>query len=140
MPKRKGNLNTIYISERLQECLRQVAFCPLTTVRISVYSDNVTIFWKSVQDAFSFAGYNFLQEYPYPTDPASGSLLADAVCHELQGEKPCYIFLDDFHLMTDHKVTKFICVLVGRLPSNVHLIIASRDRFIPAGEILRLGN
>ncbi|SDB08002.1 hypothetical protein SAMN02910263_00347 [Butyrivibrio sp. INlla16] len=115
MPKRKGNLNTIYISERLQECLRQVAFCPLTTVvapmgygkttavnwflsekshdekidtiRISVYSDNVTIFWKSVQDAFSFAGYNFLQEYPYPTDPASGSLLADAVCHELQGEK-----------------------------------------------------
>lgn len=168
MPKRKGNLNTIYVSERLQECLRQVAFCPFTTVvapmgygkttainwflheksqdekintiRISVYSDNVTIFWKSVRDAFDFAGYSFLKEYPYPTDPASGSLLTDAVCHELLDDTPCYIFLDDFHLMTDHKVTKFICGLVGKLPENVHLIIASRDRFLPAGEIVRLGN
>ena len=30
-------------------------------------------------------------------------------------------------------------MLVGRLPANVHLIIASRDRFLPAAEIVRLG-
>ncbi|MCR4897076.1 MAG: LuxR C-terminal-related transcriptional regulator [Lachnospiraceae bacterium] len=168
MPKRKGNLNAIYISERLQESLRQIEYAPLTTVvapmgygkttavnwflsersqaektdiiRISVYSDNVTIFWKSVQDAFAYAGYPFLKDYPYPTDPATAGLLADAACRETMGDHPCYIFIDDFHLMTDHKVAGFICVLVNRLPANVHMIIASRDRFLPAAEILRLGN
>lgn len=80
MPKRSWNLNTVYISERLQECLRPISRCALTTVvapmgygkttavnwyllerakldeaavvRISVYSDNLAIFWKSVQEAF----------------------------------------------------------------------------------------
>ena len=168
MPKRKGNINAIYISERLQERLRQISYCALSTVvapmgygkttainwflsdrskgekiniiRVSVYSDNVAIFWKSVQDAFTYAGYEFLRDYPYPTDPAGGSLLTDTICHELKSDSPCYVFIDDFHLMTDHRVSKFICVLVNRLPENVHLIIASRDRFIPSGEMLRLGN
>ena len=84
MAKQKWHLNTIYISERLQECLRPISRCALTTVvapmgygkttavnwylgerakaeplqviRISVYSDNVSIFWKSVQDAFAGRG------------------------------------------------------------------------------------
>ena len=75
MPKPKWNLNTIYISERLQESLRPISRCALTTVvapmgygkttavnwyleqrakaeainviRISVYSDNLEIFWKA---------------------------------------------------------------------------------------------
>ncbi|MCR4903468.1 MAG: LuxR C-terminal-related transcriptional regulator [Butyrivibrio sp.] len=168
MPKRKWNLNTIYISERLQEVLRPISYCALTTVvapmgygkttainwylsehckteksniiRISVYSGNLMILWKSVQDAFSYAGYDFLKDYPFPSDEAGGSLLADTLCHELGGKKSCYIFIDDFHLMTDHKVSDFICLLVNRLPENVHLIVASRDRFLPAAEILRLGN
>ena len=36
-------------------------------------------------------------------------------------------------------MTAFLCRLAGRLPANVHLIIASRDRFLPAAEIVRLG-
>ena len=72
MPKPKWNLNTIYISERLQESLRPISRCALTTVVapmgygkttaenwyleqrakaellnvicISVYSDNLEIF------------------------------------------------------------------------------------------------
>ena len=32
MPKPKRNLNTIYISERLQESLRPISHCALTTV------------------------------------------------------------------------------------------------------------
>ena len=75
MPKSKWNLNTIYISERLQESLRPISRCAMTTVvapmgygkttavewylaeragaeapyivRISVYSSNLAIFWKS---------------------------------------------------------------------------------------------
>ena len=167
MPKPKWKLNTIYISERLQESLRPISRCALTTVvapmgygkttavnwyleerakagplrvvRISVYSDNLAIFWRSAQDAFARAGIDLLREYACPTDAAGGGLLADDLCHELAGETPCYLFIDDFHLLTDQRVTAFLCMLAGRLPANVHLIIASRDRFLPAAEIVRLG-
>lgn len=111
MPKSKWNLNTIYISERLQESLRPISRCAMTTVvapmgygkttavewylaeraraeapyivRISVYSGNLAIFWKSVQDAFARAGFAFLREYDCPTDGASGGLLIDDLCHTL---------------------------------------------------------
>ena len=117
MPKPKWNLNTIYISERLQESLRPISRCAMTTVvapmgygkttavnwyleerakaetlhiiRISVYSDNLTIFWKSVQEAFARAGFPFLREYPCPTDAAGGGLLVDDLCHALAGETSC---------------------------------------------------
>ena len=167
MPKPKWNLNTVYISERLQESLRPISRCAMTTVvapmgygkttavnwylserakaetphiiRISVYSDNLAIFWKSVQEAFARAGFCFLREYPCPTDAAGGGLLADDLCHALAGETPCYLFIDDFHLLADKHAALFLCMLANRLPANVHLIVASRDRFLPAAEAVRLG-
>lgn len=105
MPKPKWTLNTVYISERLQESLRPVSRCTLTTVvapmgygkttavnwyleerarlepvkmlRVSVYSDNLAILWKSVQDAFARAGFGFMRDCDCPEDAASGVLLAD---------------------------------------------------------------
>ena len=99
MPKAKWNLNTIYISERLQESLRPISRCALTTVvapmgygkttavewylaeraraeeisviRISVYSANLAIFWRSVQDAFARAGFDLLRDYARPTPRAA---------------------------------------------------------------------
>lgn len=167
MPKPKWNLNTVYISERLQESLRPISRCAMTTVvapmgygkttavnwylserakaetphiiRISVYSDNLAIFWKSVQEAFARAGFGFLRDYPCPTDAAGGGLLVDDLCHALAGETPCYLFIDDFHLLTDKRAALFLCMLANRLPANVHLIAASRDRFLPAAEAVRLG-
>ena len=157
MPKQKWSLNTIYISERLQESLRPISHCRMTTVvapmgygkttavswfleqrakteavriiRISVYSGNLMIFWKSVQDAFARAGLDFLRDYACPTDAVGGGILADGLCHELAGKTPCYIFIDDFHLLTDDRACAFLCTLANRLPENVHLIVASRDRF-----------
>ncbi len=167
MAKRKWNLSTIYISERMQECLRPISHCALTTVvapmgygkttavswylkerakvedirvvRISVYSDNLTIFWKSVQKAFVHSGIDLLRDYACPTDAASASLFMDELCHTLSDSIPCYIFIDDFHLLTDNRVTGFLCNLVFRLPPQAHFIIASRDRFLSGGDILRLG-
>ena len=94
MTKPKWNLNTVYISERLQESLRPISHCAMTTavnwylgervkaetlnvIRISVYSDNFAIFWKSTQDAFARAGFDFLHDYTCPTD-AAGSVVAPA--------------------------------------------------------------
>ena len=167
MPKPKWNLNTIYISERLQESLRPISRCAMTTVvapmgygkttavnwylaerarveaptiiRISVYSDNLAILWRSVQDAFARAGLDVLRDYSCPTDAAGAGLLVDDLCHALAGEASCFIFIDDFHLLTDRRASIFLCMLAHRLPANVHLIVASRDRFLPAAEAVRLG-
>ena len=167
MPKPKWNLNTIYISERLQESLRPISRCalttvvapmgygkttavnwyleerakaePLTVIRVSVYSDNLAILWRGVQSAFARAGFDFLRDYACPTDASSGGLLVDDLCHELAGETACYLFLDDFHLLADNRVCRFLCTLTNRLPGNVHLIVASRDRFLPMAETVRLG-
>ena len=137
MAKRKRDLNTVYISERLRESLRPISRCALTTVvapmgygkttavnwylaeragaeavkvvRINVYSDNLAIFWRSVQDAFARAGFDMLWDYPCPVDAAGGGLLADDLCHGLAGEVPCYIFIDDFHLLLDQRASPF-CV------------------------------
>ena len=168
MAKSKWNLNAIYISERLQESLRPISRCAMTAIvapmgygkttavnwylaeraraealnviRISVYADNLTIFWKSVQDAFAHAGLDFLRDYPCPGDAASGSMLTDDLCHALAGEKPFYIFIDDFHLLKDPRIPTFLGTLANRMPGNVHLIVASRDQFLPAGEVVRLGS
>ena len=167
MAKRKRDLNTVYISERLRESLRPISRCALTTVvapmgygkttavnwylaeragaeavkivRINVCSDNLAIFWRSVQDAFARAGFDMLWDYPCPVDAAGGGLLADDLCHGLAGEVPCYIFIDDFHLLLDQRASAFLCMLANRLPDNVHLIVASRDRFLPDVETVRLG-
>ena len=167
MPKPKRNLNAIYISERLQESLRPVSRCALTAViapmgygkttavnwyleecakaeerkviRISVYSDNLAIFWRSVQDAFARAGFDFLRDYACPTDASGGGLLVDDLCHALAGEASCYLFIDDFHLLTDKCASLFLCMLANRLSENVHLIVASRDCFLPAAQAVRLG-
>ncbi|MFR3309757.1 MAG: hypothetical protein ACLTTQ_03995 [Christensenellales bacterium] len=95
MPKRKYGFNTVYISERLQESLRPISHCALSTIiapmgygkttaadwylekkeddgatviRISVYSDNLAVFWRSVQEAFFHAGID-----PAPPLPVDGS-------------------------------------------------------------------
>ena len=99
MPKEKISLNSIYITDRLQKSLQPVSNSALTAIiapmgygkttavnwylsrlakdslalliRISIYSQNLSIFWKSVQNAFSFAGLNFLENYDCPEDEAS---------------------------------------------------------------------
>ena len=81
MARIRHELNTIYISGRLQESLRPVSRCALTAVvapmgygkttavnwflareapphciRISVYSAHLAILWRSAQEAFAHAG------------------------------------------------------------------------------------
>lgn len=168
MPKRKPSFNTIYISERVQECLRPIARCALTTVvapmgygkttainwflaektkggkavaiRLSIYSEKLPILWRSAQDAFRFAGLDVLSAFDFPTSEAAAMLVLEELCRAFSsGKTAYYLFLDDFHLLRDERAVRFICRISARLPENAHLIVASRDRFLPAGEIVRLG-
>ena len=167
MPKEKISLNSIYISERLQKSLQPVSNSALTAItapmgygkttavnwylsrlakdslalliRISIYSQNLSIFWKSVQNAFSFAGLNFLENYDCPEDEASAGFLTEILCYQLEKCENCYIFIDDFHLLKDDRAATFLCRMAGRIPENVHLIVASRNHFISDDWIVRLG-
>ena len=130
MPKPKWKLNTIYISERLQESLRPISRCA-TDHRgrpdglrkdhrgelvsggarkgrsrcTSSASACIPTILRSSGEArrtpLPAPGFDLLRDYACPTDAAGGGLLADDLCHELAGETPCYLFIDDFHLLTD---------------------------------------
>ena len=167
MPKEKISLNSIYISERLQKSLQPVSNSALTAItapmgygkttavnwylsrlakdsralliRISIYSQNLSIFWKSVQNAFSFAGLNFLENYDCPEDEVSAGFLTEILCYQLEKCENCYIFIDDFHLLKDDRAATFLCRMAGRISENVHLIVASRNHFISDDWIVRLG-
>ena len=105
---RKTDLNAIYISERVQETLRPVSVSALTAVvapmgygkttainwflnqrrqtenavilRVNIYSDNHSIFWKSVQKAFAAAGLTVLEGYDCPADASGAALLLEDLC------------------------------------------------------------
>ena len=161
MPKKKGSLNTIYISERMQKSLREITSHALTTViapmgygkttainwligknravRISVYSDNLAIFWRSVQNGFRMAGLDFLQDFECPSDAAGAAFLTEELCSRLGGADSWYLFLDDFHLLKDERGAEFLCRLARQLPENVHLILASRERILSEKQMLSLG-
>lgn len=140
MARNRQSLNIIYISDRMRETLRPIASCALTAVvapmgygkttavrwflaeqakagavvlQASIYSDNRSIFWKSVQKAFAAAGLTVLEGYDCPADASGAALLLEDLCAALGGKTPYYLFLDDFHLLGDERVAQFLC----RLPT-----------------------
>lgn len=168
MARTKHSLNTVYVSERLQESLRAISSCPLTVVvapmgygkttavnwylakrqaednaaaiRISIYAASMPAFWKRLQTAFAAAGMDSVAAFACPTDEESKGLFADELCKALEGERQYYIFIDDFHLLGDADAADFICKTALRLPENAHMIVASRDRFLRGEDIFRLGS
>lgn len=141
MLKRKGKLNTIYLSDTLQKQLQGICEYPLTSVvapmaygkttainwfldkcakspgtkvlRISVYSDALPIFWQSIQIAFAHAGLDLLKGYDCPSDLAGAALILDDLCRELAGPDECYIFVDDFHLLRSRPMAELLCSADG---------------------------
>lgn len=167
LSKRKKDLNTIYISERMQETLRNISRCPLTEVvapmgygkttaigwylknraeaenaeiiRISIYSDNRQIFWKSTRKAFADAGFPLLSEYEFPLELSDSVILAEDICSMFDADRAYYVFIDDFHLLGSQGVASFLCMIAKKLPDNVHIIVAGRSRFLQNSDIVQFG-
>lgn len=164
MARRKPDPGAIYVSPRLQASLEPMGRCALTTVtapmgygkttavnwflaaqppgsaiRVSIYSDSLPALWESGRRAFRAAGLTVLEGFDCPMDPAATGLLVDTLCRELRRPEPWYLFADDLHLLPDPRMARFLCELAARLPENVHLIAASRDRILSGDQVLRLG-
>ncbi len=164
----KTEWNTVYISERIRESLREISKYALTVVvapmgygkttsvgcflsarirsqhatviRINIYSDNISLFWTSVQNAFADAGFESLKEFSLPTDAVGAGLLKEELCRAFSDEKPYYIFLDDYHLLKNERVTVFLCDLARIVPENVHFILATRNTVLKNEDVIRLGS
>ncbi len=159
MPKPKWNLNTIYISERLQESLRPISRCAMTTVVAPMgYGKTTAVNWyleerakrrhcTSSASAYTPAtspssGKAYRRRLPARVSSSCGNILAPRTRRAVdcwwmtsamrwRTKHPAISFIDDFHLLTDKRASLFLCMLANRLPINVHLIVASRDRFCP---------
>ena len=115
MPKPKWKLNTIYISERLQESLRPISRCALTTVVAPMgYGKTTAVNWYLEERAkpgrcassasaciptiLRSSGGARRTPLPARASTCCGSmpvprmrrrrLLADDLCHELAGKRP----------------------------------------------------
>ena len=54
-------------------------------------------------------------------------------------KRPTILFWTISTCVGDERVAQFLCRLAYRLPENVHLIVASRNRFLPGEQVVRLG-
>ena len=159
MLKRKGKLNTIYLSDTLQKQLQGICEYPLTSVvapmaygkttainwfldkcaktpgtkvlRISVYSDALPIFWQSIQIAFAHAGLDLLKGYDCPSDLAGAALILDDLYRELAGPDECYIFVDDFHLLRSRPMAELLCSANGTVLLKAANRAGGRFSFAP---------
>ena len=152
MQKQRQNLRTIYISERIQEKMRYIRSYALTTVvapmgygkttaidwylteqqkehqaivlRLSVYSDNLGIFWRKFQN--TFAGTDFyadIQKLSFPNDRNSMDFFLELLQEYLSDHPQEHIlFIDDFHLLPDKQAPEFLAAIARHLLPNFHLI------------------
>ena len=167
MARYRTDINSIYLSPRTQAVLAPIQHCPLTTVvapmgygkttavqwflesrqaagehvvRVSIYSNDLPLFWRSFQAAWRgtpLAGQ--LDPMAFPVGDTALGLLSERLLDLLAGEETYYFFLDDYHLMKDDQVTALLLSL-ARLPgAPLHLIVASRDQVLSPSQELRLG-
>ena len=160
-------LSQTFISSRLQQSLNSVPDYALTSViapmgygkstavnwfldtassdnncqifRINIYSDSTALFWRGFQASLKEADPDIVH-FQYPQTTEEVILLAQHLSdhfHSFSGST--YLFLDDFHLLNDSLAVKLFCTLAEFASSDVHLIIAGRNRFLTGHDILRLG-
>ena len=108
-------------------------------LQASIYSDNRSIFWKSVQKAFAAAGLTVLEGYDCPRRRQRRGFAAGGPVCRAGWQNALLSFSGRFPPAGDERVAQFLCRLAYRLPENVHLIVASRNRFLPGEQVVRLG-
>lgn len=169
MPRYKEDINAIYISERMQECLRRIGESVLTAIiapmgygkttavywylkyrlvqgdlffRVNIYSDDIGLFWKSFRSAFHDTEIGKrIGQFEFPVGKTAIGLFVESVAEYLYDRSEQYfLFIDDYHLMNDSQVTELLLALCNISADNLHIIVASRGSFLSRGIELRLGN
>ncbi len=169
MPRYRRDINSIYISERMQECLRRIRDYRLTTIvapmgygkttaalwylderqkrgakvyRINIYSSDLDLFWQSFCGVFSNTEYiEKMEEMNFPSGKTAIALFLKTMEGFLnESREHFYILIDDCHLMTDSRMMELVLALCEIPHDRLHIILASRTCLLVSGEEHHLGN
>lgn len=164
----QASLNAIYFSTALRQKLDDIASASVTTViapmgygkttaitafykqlkgkallfRENVIDRDTTSFWQGFCSAFRARGdlSRKLGGLGLPVSAVEKRIFIDLLVDEFeQVGQEAYLFIDDFHMVTDDKVRGFIFFWCRQLPENLHLIISSRGRIFTEAERIALG-
>ncbi len=169
MPRYTRDLNAIYISERMQENLRHIRECTMTSIvapmgygkttaalwyleerrktgcpvfRVNIYSSDVNLFWQSFRTAFRPTALGErLEGMEFPAGQTALHLFIRDMTEYLETlEKDLFLLIDDCHLMEDSRVFDLLFALCDIPTRRLHMIVVSRSVVFLRGEELHLGN
>jgi LuxR family maltose regulon positive regulatory protein len=124
---------------------------PFVWYQLDTYDNDPVVFFQyfimGVQQFYPDFGQEALQIIQQGNLTSRLRLILVAIVNEFakQVKNGLIIILDDFHLITEPVIHRFLQELIQNLPSSIHLIIASRlvppfslYHLIPSGEILNI--
>ncbi len=109
----------------------------------NVVTDSITDLWMGFCRVFRDypATYEQLRALGYPRDVQSLTMCAEILTEFLsQNRKEIYFILDDMHILPSRVVTSLVLFFAQSLPSNVHIVLLSRNQIFNEEEKMRLGN
>jgi len=111
--------------------------------RQMIMTDSVTDFWAGFCKMFiDFPDlYEQLTTLAYPRDVQSISILFEILDDTLSDyKKDIYYILDDLHILPSKVITPLILFFAKKMPSNIHIILLSRNQIFNEMERMKLGH
>ncbi len=108
-----------------------------------IMTDSVTDFWVGFCKMFrGFPNlYEQLMTLPYPRDVQTLSMCSEILEEAFSKHKnDIYFVIDDLHILPSKVITQFILFFSRNLPSNIHIVLLSRNQIFNEEEKMRLGN
>ena len=108
-----------------------------------IVTDSVTDFWTGFCKVFrEFPNlYEQLLTLTYPRDAQSLAICSEILDAELSKyEEDIYFIIDDLHILPSKVITSIVLFFAKELPSNVHIILLSRNQIFNEEEKMRLGH
>lgn len=168
MPRYKADINAVYISERMQECMRTIREHILTTIiapmgygkstavdwyashvleenerfyRVNVDSDDISTFWRNLSRGLRHTEIGKrIAQLGFPMGSAGVNLCMEMILEALDDHpEHHFLFIDDYHLMKNPQVTALLMTLCLLPVDNLHIIVAARGSFLSRSEEMELG-
>ncbi|MGI6508376.1 MAG: LuxR C-terminal-related transcriptional regulator [Saccharofermentanales bacterium] len=108
-----------------------------------IMTDSVTDFWTGFCKMFrDFPNlYDQLTTLAYPRDVQSLSICSEILDAALSNYKEdIYFIIDDLHILPSKVITSIVLFFARNLPSNIHIVLLSRNQIFNEEEKMRLGN
>ncbi|HHW93558.1 MAG TPA: hypothetical protein GX734_03590 [Clostridiaceae bacterium] len=108
-----------------------------------IMSNSVTDFWTDFCKMFRGIPdlYEQLMTLTYPRDVQALSMCAEILDAAFSKfKKDIYFIIDDLHLLFSKVITSLVLFFARNLPSNIHIVLLSRNQIFNEEEKMRLGH